>query len=89
LDLIVNVTIQVLQLYIWVIIARALFSWFPLRYGTLLFRVDRVLIALTEPYVGLFRRYLPLARMGGMGLDLSPLIALFVLLIVIRILARL
>jgi YggT family protein len=89
LDLVINVIIQVLQLYMWVIIARALFSWFPMRYGTLLFRVNRVLVALTEPYVGLFRRYLPLARLGGMGLDLSPLVALFVLLIVIRILARL
>lgn len=89
MDFIITLLIQVLRIYVWVIIARALFSWFPVRYGTPLHSVYRVLIALTEPYVGLFRRYLPMARVGGMGLDLSPLVALFVLLIVTRILASL
>jgi uncharacterized protein YggT (Ycf19 family) len=88
-DLIIAAIVQILQIYMWVIIARALLSWFPVRYGTPLHSVNQVLVSLTEPYVGLFRRYLPMARLGGMGLDLSPLVALFVLIIVIRIIARL
>ncbi len=89
MDLIISAIVQILQIYMWVIIARALLSWFPVRYGTPLHSVNQVLVALTEPYVGLFRRYLPMARLGGMGLDMSPLVALFVLIIVIRIIARL
>ena len=34
-----------------------------------------------EPFLRLFRGLLPAVRMGGMGLDLSPLIAFVVLLI--------
>ena len=34
-----------------------------------------------EPFLRLFRGLLPSVRMGGMGLDLSPLIAFVVLLI--------
>jgi len=88
-DVIIDFVILALQLYMWVIIARALLSWFPQRYGTPLYRVNRALVAATEPYVGLFRRYLPLGRFGAVGLDLSPLVALLVLFIVIRLLLRL
>jgi YggT family protein len=36
----------------------------------------------TDPYLNIFRRILPPVRMGGAGLDLSPIVATFVLLIV-------
>jgi YggT family protein len=36
----------------------------------------------TDPYLNLFRRILPPVRMGGAGLDLSPIVATFVLIIV-------
>ncbi len=38
-----------------------------------------------EPFLRLFRGLLPALRMGGMGLDLSPLIAFLVLYIVERV----
>jgi YggT family protein len=41
-----------------------------------------------EPFLRLFRGLLPSMRMGGMGLDLSPLIAFIVLYIVERVLAN-
>lgn len=40
-----------------------------------------------EPFLRLFRGLLPAMRMGGMGLDLSPLIAFLVLYILERIVA--
>jgi YggT family protein len=40
-----------------------------------------------EPFLRLFRGLLPAVRMGGMGLDLSPLIAFLVLFVVERIVA--
>ena len=36
----------------------------------------------TDPYLNLFRRILPPVRLGGAGLDLSPIVATFVLIIV-------
>lgn len=33
----------------------------------------------SEPYLRLFRRLLPAVRLGGMGLDLSPILAFIVL----------
>ncbi len=88
MDVILDLVILALQLYMWVIIARAILSWFPQRYGTPLYRVNSLLVAATEPYVGIFRRYLPMARLGAVGIDLSPLVALFVLFIAVRILLR-
>ena len=38
-----------------------------------------------EPFLRLFRGLLPALRMGGMGLDLSPLIAFIVLIIAERV----
>jgi YggT family protein len=38
-----------------------------------------------EPFLRLFRGLLPAVRMGGMGLDLSPLVAFIVLYIVEQI----
>ena len=65
-----------LQLYVILIIARILFSWFPITPGSALESIDTLLRMLTEPLLGPLRRALPPVRMGGMGLDLSPMIVL-------------
>jgi YggT family protein len=78
-----------LTIYGWLIVARALLSWLQLRPGSTLFTIYRVLIDVTEPYVGLFRRLLPMARYGTVGLDLSPMVALIVLFIAAQLVARL
>ncbi|HEV3225879.1 MAG TPA: YggT family protein [Acidimicrobiales bacterium] len=65
-----------LQLYVIVVFARVIFSWFPVTPGSALEGVYDVLQMLTEPVLGPLRRALPPVRLGGMGLDLSPLIAL-------------
>jgi uncharacterized protein YggT (Ycf19 family) len=36
----------------------------------------------TDPYLNLFRRILPAVRLGAGALDLSPIVATFVLIIV-------
>jgi YggT family protein len=65
-----------LQLYVIVLFARVIFSWFPISPGSALEGISDVLRMLTEPILGPLRRALPPVRLGGMGLDLSPLIAL-------------
>ena len=74
----------VLQAYVIVIFARVILSWFPITPGTPLASAARVLYALTEPVLGPIRRVLPPMRLGGMGLDLSPIIVLIGIQIVSR-----
>lgn len=38
----------------------------------------------SEPFLRLFRRLIPAVRLGGMGLDLSPILAFIVLAWIIR-----
>lgn len=81
---------RVIGFYQILIIVYVLMSWFPIRGGVLL-DVYRVLASICEPWIGLFRRMLPTAAVGGAGLDFSPLVAILVLQIggglVVRLLA--
>ena len=77
------------MVYAWLIVGRALLSWLRLRPGSALYRIQGVLYDVTEPYLSLFRRVIPVARGGGLGIDLSSLAALLVLFIVLQVLARL
>jgi YggT family protein len=63
--------------YTWLVFAYVILSWFPIR-GTLL-EIYHVLATICEPWIGLFRRIVPTAQVGGGGLDFSPFIALIVL----------
>ena len=76
-------------IYGWLIVARALLSWFPLRPGNTLYQARKVSVWLTEPYLRLFRRIVPSARIGTVGLDLSAMVGLIVLFVVVQIVARL
>lgn len=63
----------VLNLYMWLIVIRALASWFsPDPYNP----IYNFLIRITEPVLGYIRRFLPM-RAGMM--DLSPIVALLVI----------
>ena len=47
-----------------------------------------MLIDVTEPYLGIFRRIIPVARIGGTGIDFSSVVALIVLFVVLQLLLR-
>ncbi len=66
-----------LRLYILALFARIILSWFPISPGTALASAFSALYAVTEPVLGPVRRLLPPIGMGGMGLDLSPIIVTF------------
>ncbi len=72
------VTFYGFLIFVWVVL-----SWFPVREGFLV-DVYRTLGSIVEPYVGLFRRFLPMAAVGGAGLDFSPFVALMVLYLIVR-----
>jgi YggT family protein len=89
MHLFVNVIYFALTIYAWMIVGRAVLSWLHPHPGSTLFRIDRVLCQATEPYVALFRRLLPMARLGAVGIDLSSVAALVVLIVAMQIIARL
>jgi YggT family protein len=63
----------VLNIYMWVIIARAVLSWVnPDPYNPIV----NFLYRITEPVLYRVRRWLPI---GGMGIDFSPMIVLLVI----------
>ena len=63
------------QLYVIILFARIILSWFPITPGSLLASVFSVLYNLTEPVLGPLRRLIPPLGM----FDLSPLIVFFVI----------
>ena len=72
----VGIVRYVLWLYIIVLIARALLSWFPLEPGSVLVPIVRALDRITEPVLAPIRRVLPPLRAGGMAIDLSIIVAI-------------
>jgi YggT family protein len=76
--------------YIVLIFVRILMSWVPrVPYYRWLDAILTFVREVTDPYLNLFRRFMPALRVGGAGLDLSPMVATFVLIIVGRIIVSL
>lgn len=69
-----------LGLYVLVVFARVVVSWFPIQPGTVLATVVRVLFDLTEPVLGPLRRIMPPVGM----IDLSPVVLTVGLLVLQR-----
>ena len=74
--------------YLVLIFVRILMSWIPrMPYNRYLAAVLKFVSDVTDPYLNLFRRILPPVRMGPGALDLSPIVATFVLIIVSSLVA--
>lgn len=74
-----NILCLLLQLYLIALFGRIILSWFPISPGSGLASVFSALYSVTEPVLGPVRRLIPPVGMGGMGLDLSPIIVTFAL----------
>ncbi len=83
--MILRIVVDILQFYVLVFFVRIVLSWFPISPWSLAGRVTRVLAAVTDPILVPVRRVLPPLRVGSAGLDLSPLVVLFALQIIIRV----
>jgi YggT family protein len=69
--------------YFILILVRILLSWLPrVPYNRFLAAFITFVQDVTDPYLNLFRRFIPPVRLGGGALDLSPIVATFVLFIV-------
>jgi YggT family protein len=81
-----NLISYLLSVYLVILFGRIVLSWFPLAQDGPMAAVARVFYALTEPVLAPIRSVIPPMQMGGMGLDLSPMIVFFAILIIQRLL---
>ena len=70
--MIFTIIANVFSIYTFMLIAYILLSWVPAAQNS---GVGRFLAAVCEPYLGFFRKFIPPIGM----IDISPIIALFVL----------
>ncbi len=84
-DTLANFVYVFLWVYLLLLFAYILTSWIRLPYRPWLNRVQRFLYDVCDPYLRIFRRFIPPAG----PLDLSPMVAIFVLLIVQNVLVSL
>src|SRR5215210_6080635 len=78
--------VQVFTLvYFLLIFAYILMSWFRMPYSIWLNRIQRFLYDVVEPYLRIFRRVIPAVG----PIDISPIVAIFVLWIVSGLVIRL
>ena len=76
--------------YLVLIFIRVILSWIRrIPYNRWLMAVVKFVTDVTDPYLNLFRRILPPVRMGPGALDLSPMVAMFVLIIVTSVVSNL
>ena len=72
----------VFLVYMILLFARILLSWIPrIPYNPVLSAVINFITEVTDPYLRIFRRVIPPVGGGGFALDLSPIIAIIVLII--------
>ena len=70
-------------IYMILIFIRVLMSWFTrIPYNRILNAVLEFVRETTDPYLNLFRKFVPMVRVGPGALDLSPIVAIIVLMIV-------
>lgn len=69
------------NVYVLLIFAYIITSWIRLPYSPWLNRIQRFLYDVCEPYLRIFRRFVP--QIGP--LDLSPIVGVIVLLVLLRI----
>ena len=73
-------------IYTILIFIRVLMSWFQrIPYNRVLNAVLEFVRETTDPYLNIFRKFVPMVRIGPGALDLSPIVAIIVLSIVGRI----
>jgi YggT family protein len=89
-DSVANYVSTLVYVYLILIFIRILMSWLPrVPYNRALDLVLTFVRDVVDPYLNIFRRLVPMARLGPAAIDLSPILGSFVLIIVGRIVVNL
>jgi len=78
-DTAIRFVTAVYYVYLLCILVYILLSWIRVPYSRWFSVFQQFLADVVNPFLALFRRLLPMLRLGGMGLDLSPIIAILAL----------
>ena len=79
-DSVANYVGTLVAVYAILIIIRIIMSWLPrVPYNRALDIFLKFVRDVTDPYLNLFRRFIPMVRLGPAAIDLSPMVALVVL----------
>lgn len=85
-----NYVSTLITVYIVLIFIRILMSYFrSIPYYRALDVILRFVTEVTDPWLNLFRRFIPPVRVGPAALDLTPMIAVFVLIVLGRVVTSL
>lgn len=82
MQMFLGILVRLVDVYTLLIFVYVMMSWIPTKRG-LLADIDNVLARLCDPYLDLFRRFVP--PIGGM-VDISPIVAILALQLVVRLL---
>jgi YggT family protein len=89
-DAVANYVGTLIYVYVILIFIRILMSWLPrVPYNRVLDIFLKFVRDVTDPYLNLFRRFIPMARLGPAAIDLSPMVGTIVLLILGSVVANL
>ena len=89
-DVIADYVGALFLVYLILIIIRVLLTWIPrVPYNRALRAVIGFIEEVTDPYLNLFRRFLPPIGGGGFALDLSPILGIILLIVVQRVVVAL
>ena len=81
------IIIFILRIYSYILFLRVILSWFRIspRYG-IWSKIYKFLINITEPFLAIFRKIIPVVRLGRSYLDLSYIAAILVVQLLVIIL---
>ena len=72
----------IIMIFAWIVVGWVVMFRGSLPYNRPLRAVTGFIEESVSPYISVFRKFVPTIGIGGMGLDLSPMLALIVLFIV-------
>ncbi len=84
ITLLIRLIYAAVDIYTWIILAYCILTWFPVAQGVLA-DIRGALAKIVDPFLAIFRKFIP--PIGGM-IDISPIVALFVLQFVVRAAVR-
>jgi len=84
--LVLQLLIYCLQIYVWLIIIRAILSWIRIRPTGIWLKIVQFIAVITEPVLRVFRRIIPSIRIGRAYLDISFIVAVLAIQLIIFLL---
>ena len=88
MTVVVQTLCMLLEIYAWVIFIYVILSWFPHETG-IMGKIYDALGTVCEPYLKLFRKFIPPVGGRGAAIDFSPIVAFIALQLVEMLLRRL